>query len=69
MSSAPSVHIVVIAHRLSTVLNADQILVLDQGHVVERGRHEELLALDGLYASLYREQFREDPAVASAGVS
>ena len=58
---------VVIAHRLSTVLNADQILVLDQGHVVERGRHEALLALDGLYASLYREQFREDPAVASAG--
>lgn len=56
---------VVIAHRLSTVLNADQILVLDGGRVVERGRHEELLALDGLYASLYREQFREDPTLAA----
>ena len=54
---------VVIAHRLSTVLSADQILVLDQGRIVERGRHEELLALGGLYASLYREQFSEDPAL------
>ncbi|MDA0350800.1 MAG: ABC transporter ATP-binding protein [Chloroflexi bacterium] len=56
---------VVIAHRLSTVLKADQILVLDQGRVVERGRHEELLALGGLYASLYREQF-EDATRAAA---
>ena len=51
---------VVIAHRLSTVIAADMILVLDQGHVVERGTHEELLALDGLYASLYREQFSDE---------
>ena len=50
---------VVIAHRLSTVLDADQILVLDQGSVVERGRHAELLAQGGLYASLYHEQFSE----------
>jgi ATP-binding cassette, subfamily B, bacterial len=50
---------VVIAHRLSTVLAADQILVLDNGRVVERGRHAELLALGGLYATLYEEQFRE----------
>ena len=57
---------VVIAHRLSTVRSADQILVLDQGRVVERGRHEELLALDGLYSSLYSEQFREDPALVGA---
>ena len=53
---------IVIAHRLSTVLKADVIFVLDQGQIVERGRHEELLAADGLYASLYREQFLEEGA-------
>ena len=47
----------VIAHRLSTVRDADQILVLDQGRIVERGRHEELVAAGGLYAELYRTQF------------
>ena len=52
---------IVIAHRLSTILAADQILVLDRGEIVERGSHRELLALDGLYAALYRTQFgRED---------
>lgn len=48
----------VIAHRLSTILAADLILVLDQGKLVESGTHEELLAQDGLYASLYETQFR-----------
>ncbi len=43
----------VIAHRLSTVVNADEILVLDAGRIVERGRHDELVAARGLYASLY----------------
>ena len=46
----------VIAHRLSTVVKADQILVLDKGVVAERGRHEELLARGGLYASLWNRQ-------------
>ncbi len=48
----------VIAHRLSTVRNADQILVLDDGRIVERGRHDELVAAGGLYAELYETQFR-----------
>ncbi|MEF8856857.1 MAG: ATP-binding cassette domain-containing protein, partial [Haloplanus sp.] len=49
----------VIAHRLSTVKDADRIVVLDDGQVVERGTHEELLAADGLYASLWGVQAGE----------
>ncbi len=49
----------VIAHRLSTVKNADQILVLDKGRIIESGSHDELLALGGLYAHLYQIQYRD----------
>ncbi|MGD0393308.1 MAG: ABC transporter ATP-binding protein [Acidimicrobiales bacterium] len=52
----------VIAHRLSTVREADMILVLDHGRIVERGRHDELIVAGGLYAELYRIQFkRQEP--------
>jgi ATP-binding cassette subfamily B protein len=49
----------VIAHRLSTVRDADLILVVDDGRIVERGRHDELVRLGGLYADLYRTQFQK----------
>ena len=50
-----------IAHRLSTVENADQIIVLDQGRIVESGTHRELISGGGLYATLYRMQFSDEP--------
>ncbi|MCB9131611.1 MAG: ABC transporter ATP-binding protein [Anaerolineales bacterium] len=56
----------VIAHRLSTIRNADQVLVLDQGKIVERGRHEELLAERGFYYNLYMSQFRRRSEVEQA---
>ncbi len=50
----------IVAHRLSTVKNADEIIVLTAEGVAERGNHEQLLAQDGIYADLYRSQFKED---------
>lgn len=52
----------IIAHRLSTVMHADQILVLDNGSLAERGTHDELLALDGLYAGLWQRQTEQQSA-------
>jgi ATP-binding cassette subfamily B protein len=49
----------VIAHRLSTIRDADEILVIDEGRIVERGRHGDLVEKNGLYAELYRTQFRQ----------
>ncbi|MFF4028989.1 ABC transporter ATP-binding protein [Streptomyces sviceus] len=63
---------IVIAHRLSTIRTADLILVVEDGQIAERGNHEELLALDGRYAELYRTQFTAQdgggvPEIAAAG--
>ncbi len=56
---------IVIAHRLSTVVRADVIVVMDDGRIAEIGRHAELLAGDGLYANLYRSQFHDAPRSSS----
>jgi ATP-binding cassette subfamily B protein len=52
----------VIAHRLSTIVAADEIIVLDKGEIVERGTHYQLLAADGLYASMWNRQREADEA-------
>jgi ATP-binding cassette subfamily B protein len=56
---------IIVSHRISTVRDADQILVLDGGRIVERGRHDELVARDGYYAELYRKQLLEEELAAS----
>ena len=50
----------IIAHRLSTVMRADKIVVMENGEIVEHGRHDELVAHRGRYADLVRAQLRED---------
>ena len=49
----------IVAHRLSTIREADVILVMKDGHVIEQGRHEQLLAQNGFYARLYNSQFEQ----------
>ena len=51
---------IIIAHRLSTIVNADKIIVMDQGRIVEEGKHDELLAKEGYYATLYQSQLKVD---------
>ncbi len=56
---------ILISHRISTVRDADQIVVLDHGTLVERGKHDELIARGGYYAELYKQQLLEEELAAS----
>lgn len=58
--------IVLVAHRLSTVMNADQIAVVNGGQIVERGTHEELIAMNGVYANLVRKQLEKKNSIVDA---
>ncbi len=55
--------VICIAHRLSTIRNANKIIVIKDGVVAEQGSHQELIALNGVYAELHRIQFKDEPAV------
>jgi ATP-binding cassette subfamily B protein len=59
LSSTPNHITVLIAHRLSTIMHANKIIVLEKGHVVEEGKHEELLEEKGLYYAMWRQQIGE----------
>jgi ATP-binding cassette subfamily B multidrug efflux pump len=60
---------IIIAHRLSTIRLCDEILVIDQGRIVEKGSHAELMKLNGLYSSFYRMQFKEQEGVETASAN
>ena len=58
--------VIAIAHRLSTIVDADMIVVLEDGHIIERGKHEELLATEGRYAAMWHRQLAEDAKLNAA---
>ncbi len=60
---------IIIAHRLSTIRLCDEILVIDQGKIVEKGSHEELMGMNGLYSSFYRMQFKEQNGIEISSLS